>query len=69
MLRTYDVAKSSQLANGEHSALTKATQMTMDGTMMAVHAERRIAPTAPTDPELQWVANDVLNILDHDTML
>ena len=43
--------------------------MTMHGTMMAVQEERRRAPTIPTEPELQWVANDVLNILDHDKVL
>ena len=43
--------------------------MAMHGTMMAVQEERRRAPTTPAYPELQWVADDVLNILDHDTML
>ena len=49
--------------------MAEETQMTMHGTMMVVQAEKRIAPTAPADPELQWVADDVLNILDHDTVL
>ena len=40
MLRTDDVAESSQLAIKERSALAKATRMTMHGTMMVVQAER-----------------------------
>ena len=36
MLRTNDVAGSSQLAYEERSALAEATRMTMHGTMMAV---------------------------------
>ena len=43
--------------------------MQMHGTMMAVQEERCRAPTAPVEPELQWVGGDVLNILDHDTIL
>ena len=43
--------------------------MTMQSGMMVVHAERRRAPTAPAEPELQWVDDDVLNLLDHDSML
>ena len=36
MLRTYDVAKSSQLATKERSALAEATHMSMHCTMMSV---------------------------------
>ena len=43
--------------------------MTMHGTMMAVQEERRRAPTAPIETELQWVDDDVLNLLDHNSML
>ena len=68
-LRTDDVAESSQQATKERSALAKVTHMEMHGTMMAVQAKRRRAPTAPAEPELQWVVDDVLNILDHDTVL
>ena len=30
---------------------------------------RNRAPTAPADPELQWVDDDVLNLLDHDSIM
>ena len=69
MLRIYDVAESSQLATKEGSALAQATHMEMHGTMMDVQEERRRAPTALAEIELQWVADDVLNILDHNTLL
>ena len=69
MLRIDDVAKASRLATEELSALAEETHMAMHGTMMVVHAERCRAPTPPTEPELQWVANDVLNIIDHDTVI
>ena len=36
--------------------------------MMVVQAERRREPNALAEPELQWVTDDVLNILDHDTV-
>ena len=52
MLRTDDVAGSSQLATEECSALVEATLMIMHSGMMVVQAERRRAPTAPTEPEL-----------------
>ena len=69
MLRIDDVVESSQLAIEERSALEEPTHMEMYGTMMVVHAEGCRAPTPPTDPELQWVANDVLKIFYHDTVL
>ena len=70
MLRKDDVVESSQLVTGEHSALAEVTCMEMHGTMMDVlQAERSRAPIAPAKPELQWVSNDVLNILDHDTVM
>ena len=43
--------------------------MTMHGTMMVVQEERSRASTAPTETKLQWVDDDVLKILDHDSML
>ena len=43
--------------------------MTMHGTMMAMQAERHRAPTAPAEPEIQWVTDDVLNVLDHNTLM
>ena len=69
MLRVDDVAASSQLEVEEHGALAEATLMTIHSCMMVVQAESRRAPTAPTEPELQWVDDDVLNLLDHDSML
>ena len=69
MLRTDDVAGSSQLVYEEQNALAEATHMTMYGTMMAMQEERRRSRTAPIEHELQWVADDVLNILDHDTVM
>ena len=69
MLRIADVAGSSQLAYEEWSSLAEATCMMMHGTMMAVQEERHRAPAAPPEHELQWVVDDVLNILDHDTVL
>ena len=69
MLRIDDVAGSSQLAYEECSALAEATCMTMHGTMIPVHAERHRAPTTLAEPEIQWVTNDFLNVLDHDTLL
>ena len=49
--------------------MAEVTRMAMHGTMIAMEEERRRAPTTHAELELQWVANDVLNILDHDTML
>ena len=69
VLRTDDVAESSQLEIEEQSAFTEVTHMTMHGTMMVVQEERRRAPTAPTEPKLQWVSTDIINIIDHDTVL
>ena len=69
VLRKNDVVESSQLAIEEQSALAKETRMTMHGTMMAMQEERCIAPTAPAYPELQWVSNDFINIIDHNTVL
>ena len=64
-----DVAESSQLLVEGHIALVEVTRMTMHGTMMVVQVDRRRAPTAPTEPELQWVADDILCIFYHDTLL
>ena len=69
MLRIDDVAKSSQLATKERGALVDATRMALHGTMMAVQEERHKEPTAPMEPKLQWVVNNFLNIIDHNTML
>ena len=69
MLRVNDVDASSQLATEEHGVLAKVTIMTMHSGMMVVQAERRRVPTAPAELELQWMDDDVLNILDHDSML
>ena len=69
MLRVDDVAASSQLATEERGTLAEATLMTMHFGMMVVQSERRRAPTAPAELELHWVDNDVLNLLDHDSML
>ena len=52
MLRIDDVARSSQLAYEEQSALAEVTRMTMHGTMMVVQVERHRAPTAPIEPEI-----------------
>ena len=52
MLRTDDVARSSQLAYEEWSALAEVTRMTMHGTMMVVHVERHRAPIAHAEPEI-----------------
>ena len=52
MLRIDDVAKSSQLATEEHSALAEVTHMTMHGTMMAVQTKRHQSPSAHEDPEI-----------------
>ena len=43
--------------------------MTMHGTMMVVHAERSRAPTAPTEPKLKLVDDDIICLLDHDTVV
>ena len=69
MLRIDDVDESSKLATEERSALADVTHMTMHGTMIAVEVERHRASTAPAEPNLQWVSDDVLKILDHHTML
>ena len=68
-LRTHDVAESSQVAIDERSALVEAARMTMHGTMMVMQEERCREPIAPTDPELQWLDDDILHILDHETVL
>ena len=49
--------------------MSEATLMTMYSGMMVMQTEIRRAPTTPAEPELQWVADDVLNILDHKTLL
>ena len=64
LLRTEDVVDQSQLATEERSSLAQATQMAIHGTFMAVQEERARPPTAPTDPELQWVDDDVICLLD-----
>ena len=69
MLRIDNVAESSQLVTKERGALADVTRMALDGTMMAVQEERHREPTAPMEPKLQWVIYDVLNIIDHNTML
>ena len=53
----------------ERSTLAEATLMTMHSGMMVVQEESRRAPTTPVEPELQWVDDDVLNLLDHESML
>ena len=42
--------------------------MAIHGTFMAVQAERARPPTAPTDPELKWVDDDVIRLLDPQTL-
>ena len=42
--------------------------MAIHGALMAVQAERARAPTAPTDPELRWVEDDVICLLDPHTL-
>ena len=49
--------------------MEKETRMTMHGTMMAVQEERHREPTSPAEPEIQWVTNDVLNILVRETLM
>ena len=36
---------------------------------MVVQAERSRPPTAPTETDFQWVDNDIIHILDHDTLV
>ena len=42
--------------------------MEIHGTLMAVQEERARPPTAPTDPELKWVDDDVICLLDPHTL-
>ena len=42
--------------------------MTIHGALMAVQVERARAPTTPTDPELRWVDDDVIHLLDPHTL-
>ena len=41
----------------------------MYGNMMVVLEERGRAPTARTEPKLQWVDDDIIPLLNHDTVL
>lgn len=68
LLRTEDVGDQSQLATEERSSLAHATSMAIHGAMMAVQAERARPPTAPTDPELRWLDDDVIRLLDPQTL-
>ena len=68
LLRTEDVDDQSQLATEERSSLAHATSMAIHGALMAVQAERGRAPTAPTNPELRWVDDDVIHLLDPHTL-
>lgn len=43
--------------------------MAIHGALMAVQAERGRAPTAPIDPELRWVDDDVIRLLDPHTLV
>ena len=52
----------------EQSSLAHATSMAIHGALMAVQAERGRAPTAPTDPELRWVDDDFIHLLDPHTL-
>ena len=42
--------------------------MAIHGALMAVQVERGRAPTAPTYPELRWVDDDVICLLDPHTL-
>ena len=42
--------------------------MAIHGAMMVVQAERARPPTAPTDPKLQWVDDDVICLLNPQTL-
>ena len=42
--------------------------MAIHGTLMVAQAERGRAPTAPTDPEIQWLGDDVIRLLDSQTL-
>ena len=42
--------------------------MEIHGTFMAVQAERARPPTTPIDPELKWVDDDVIRLLDPQTL-
>ena len=68
LLRIEDVVDQSQLATEEWSSLAQATQMAIHGTFMVVQAERARAPTTPIDPELRWVDDDVIHLLDRHTL-
>ena len=68
LLRTEDVDDQSQVATEERSSLAQATRMAIHGTLMAVQAERVKTPTTPTDPELKWVDDDVICLLDPQTL-
>ena len=67
-LRIEDVVDQSQLATEEQSSLAQATQMAIHGTFMAVQEERARPPTAHADPELKWVDDDVIHLLDPQTL-
>ena len=68
LLRTEDVGNQSQLATEERSSLAQATYMAIHGTLMVVQAERVRPATAPTNPELKWVDDDVIRLLDPQTL-
>ena len=68
LLRTEDVVDQSQLVTEERSSLAHATSMAIHGALMAVQAERGRAPTAPIYPELRWVDDDVIHLLDPHTL-
>ena len=69
VIRIDDVAESSQLVLEERTALAEAAQKTLHGTMMVVQKERQRTLTSPTNPQLQWVDDEIICILDHDTVL
>ena len=68
LLRIEDVDDQSHLVTEERSSLAHATSMAIHGALMAVQAERGRAPTAPTDPKLRWVDDDVICLLDPHTL-
>jgi len=68
LLRTEDVVDQSQLATEERSSLAQATRMAIHGALMVVQAERARPPTAPTDPELRWLDDDVIRLLNPQTL-
>ena len=69
VMRSEDVAGSSQLATEERDAVAQATRMAIHGGILASQTERRRAPSAPVEPELRWLDDDALRQLGPDDIV